>query len=355
MKSLWFMGITPTATCSRGITVEDREGIRFCRVPLFPTPSFAPFLKTVLPASSLAIKQLESFLVSENFDVAHLHGYGLFFIGQLSKTIKKLGKSYMLTLHGAPVSPEKVGGIVKVAYSFYCRFYGKPLLAAAAKITAVSRFTTTFPEFASYVDVIRVIPNGLDANLYADIEKTAPVASKLLRIVSFGRLEWLKGFQYFLKILVLIKESGFAVSYTIYGHDNGMGSELEAEVVSLGLAGDVVLGGFAEIETKLAALAVNDIVAVPSLVENYPAVVLEALCAKRFCVANRAGGIPEIIEDGVNGLLINVENAEESAKKLVEFFEDESAQKSILANLAHSEKYDWKRIIKKYDEILKKL
>jgi glycosyltransferase involved in cell wall biosynthesis len=51
-------------------------------------------------------------------------------------------------------------------------------------------------------------------------------------------------------------------------------------------------------------LATADLLVLPSIYEEFGTVLVEALHARLPVVASRVGGIPEIIEDGVNGLLV---------------------------------------------------
>jgi glycosyltransferase involved in cell wall biosynthesis len=64
-------------------------------------------------------------------------------------------------------------------------------------------------------------------------------------------------------------------------------------------------------------LSKNDILIVPSLwQENSPAVIYEAFCAKVPVIASRIGGIPELINDGINGLLFNPNDVEDLQNKI---------------------------------------
>jgi glycosyltransferase involved in cell wall biosynthesis len=85
----------------------------------------------------------------------------------------------------------------------------------------------------------------------------------------------------------------------------GEGSErdsLEAQVASLGIAGCVVFTG--RREDVPAVTAALDISVLPSYREAQGLSVLEAMALSRPVVASRVGGIPEMIEDGVSGLLV---------------------------------------------------
>jgi glycosyltransferase involved in cell wall biosynthesis len=63
-------------------------------------------------------------------------------------------------------------------------------------------------------------------------------------------------------------------------------------------------------------LARCDVVAHPSWAEGFPNAVLEAMCAARPVVATRVGGIPEVMEDRVHGLLVTPQRPAELASAL---------------------------------------
>ncbi len=65
-----------------------------------------------------------------------------------------------------------------------------------------------------------------------------------------------------------------------------------------------------------------DVVAIPSMWEALPYVLLDALAAGRPVVASRVGGLPEVVEDGVNGRLVDPGAAEAARTALAELLDD---------------------------------
>ncbi|MEK7203249.1 MAG: glycosyltransferase, partial [Patescibacteria group bacterium] len=58
-------------------------------------------------------------------------------------------------------------------------------------------------------------------------------------------------------------------------------------------------------------------VVIPSIwFENMPFSLLESLAIGKIVIASRIGGIPEIIKDGVNGILFDPNNSDDLAKKI---------------------------------------
>jgi glycosyltransferase involved in cell wall biosynthesis len=101
--------------------------------------------------------------------------------------------------------------------------------------------------------------------------------------------------------------------------DGVIRKDLEAQARDLGISENVVFLGHREDTDEL--LKALDIFVLPSLNEGIPMALLEAMAASRAVVASRVGGIPEIVEDGVEGILVepmDVNQLAESCGRLIE-------------------------------------
>lgn len=91
---------------------------------------------------------------------------------QVARILKNLHKEYIFTIHGAPVSPDKMGNkIISSAYNFYHKYYGFPLLNNAKRLTAVSEFAKNFEIFSPWKEKIEVIGNGINPEDYENISE----------------------------------------------------------------------------------------------------------------------------------------------------------------------------------------
>ena len=103
----------------------------------------------------------------------------------------------------------------------------------------------------------------------------------------------------------------------------GEGSErdaLEAEAASLGVNGRIVFTG--RREDVPAVTAALDVAVLPSYREAQGLSVLEAMALSRPVVASNVGGIPEMIEDGVTGLLVPPNDCDALAAALIKLLTD---------------------------------
>jgi len=155
----------------------------------------------------------------------------------------------------------------------------------------------------------RRVPYGVDAAAFSGESAAGATRRRLgvpdgaVLVLAVGRLVEKKGFRY----LVEAAAHARGVHVVIAGGGD-LREDLERMAVSRGAP--VALVGPLDRETVAAAMAAADIVAVPSVVDRagnvdgLPNVLLEALGAGRAIVASRVAGIPDVVEDGVNGCLV---------------------------------------------------
>lgn len=88
--------------------------------------------------------------------------------------------------------------------------------------------------------------------------------------------------------------------------DGELRKECEAEVKALGLTEKIIFEG--SVENVPDYLAAANCFVLSSNYEGFPLVILEAMCAQLAIVSTKAGGASELVQDGVNGYLVETEN-----------------------------------------------
>jgi glycosyltransferase involved in cell wall biosynthesis len=95
-----------------------------------------------------------------------------------------------------------------------------------------------------------------------------------------------------------------------------------------------------------------DIFVLPSLSEGLPIVILEAMACGLPIVATRVGGIPDIIEEDVNGYLVESGDFQGLADKIIFLLENQPLKHRISKNnRIKVQEYDWKNVIKQLESI----
>jgi sucrose-phosphate synthase len=93
----------------------------------------------------------------------------------------------------------------------------------------------------------------------------------------------------------------------------------------------------------------------PSLVEGYPNVVLEAMAAGVPCVATDAPGIRDAIRDGRDGLLVPPKAPDAIAQSAVRLLSDSAAWTAMSrAAIARAGEFSWDRIASEYESLLRR-
>lgn len=150
---------------------------------------------------------------------------------------------------------------------------------------------------------IKVLHYGFDAEQFLlksrqQSTMLRPVNKKV--ILYAGRLVELKGVNFLISALRDLKETRDDWVCWIAGTGE-QEAELKAQVSSLGLDHHVIFLGKRDDVPSL--LKQTDIFVLPTLIENQPISVIEAQIAGKAVIASDVGGIPEVIEHGVTGLL----------------------------------------------------
>lgn len=126
------------------------------------------------------------------------------------------------------------------------------------------------------------------------------------RLLFLGRVEKKKGV--FELIEAVASLSGQYPCLRLVMGGEGALVEARARAAELGIADRLELLGWIDPEQKAVELERASIFVLPSYHEGLPMAMLEAMAAQKAVVVTAVGGIPEAVQDGVNGLLIEPEN-----------------------------------------------
>jgi glycosyltransferase involved in cell wall biosynthesis len=182
---------------------------------------------------------------------------------------------------------------------------------------------------------IQVIPNGIDVQLFDASEQIdfrrkydLPVGKPV--IFFSGRMERRKGIHLCREIVnsILMRHD---VAFVFAGQDlfDYMSKTLLPEWQSRDFKGSVHYLGKLDLVDVRSCLRQADIFLLPSLWENCPYSCLEAMAAGCAIVGSDQGGVPELIQDGKNGLLARSENPDSFIQCLDRLIEDKSLRQRL--------------------------
>jgi glycosyltransferase involved in cell wall biosynthesis len=102
----------------------------------------------------------------------------------------------------------------------------------------------------------------------------------------------------------------------------------------------------------LAEVAASGMFVLPSLGEGLGIVLIEAQALGVPAVGTRVGGIPDVIEDGVSGLLVPQKDPEAIAQAVIHLCKNpELARRLADGATSRLSRFDWDRIVERYAEI----
>jgi glycosyltransferase involved in cell wall biosynthesis len=201
-------------------------------------------------------------------------------------------------------------------------------------------------------DRIVIIENGVDTARYA-VTRSEGARAQLgfgpgtILVGGVGRLSPEKGFGHLVDSLALARGRGIPMSLALAGDGPERGN-LERQAQALGLDGHArFLGVRHDLRPLYAAI---DVFALPSLEEGSPNALLEAMGSGRAVVASRVGGVPEIIEEGRSGLLVEAGSTASFADALTRLATDPALRQQLGREAARRvrDRFDISQAVKKH-------
>lgn len=180
-------------------------------------------------------------------------------------------------------------------------------------------------------DKIAVIPNGVTPLDTLSIDR--PEARRSLGLnetdiflLSIGRLTYQKGHEYFIQAMSNVVSHFPNVKAGICG-DGPLRAQLESQILRLGLSDSVKLLGARDDISPILASA--DIFVLPSRWEGLSRALMEAMAAGIPVIATRVDGTKNLITDGVNGVLIPMEDSEKLENSILQLIESPKTMKRL--------------------------
>jgi len=220
-------------------------------------------------------------------------------------------------------------------------------LALASGVVTVSEYHRQFLAGLAGNDHstdIHIVHYGLDPR---EFTPAAPNRDDhRLRIISVGRLTEKKGFSYLLDACALLAQKGKTFACTIVGE--GAQDELQQQVAALRLGECVSLAGEKTIDEIRALYRHSDIFVLPCLVarsgdrDGMPNVLLEAMAMQLPVVTTPVAGTPELVQDGLNGLLVPERDAQALARAIERLIDESMLRFRLGERARHTilEEYD---------------
>ena len=367
MKNGYRIQIVTGSNQTQDIQVNPQLDVSFLKIPKIPV------VKSFMLAAASS-RKLSSIRSTANVDITH---------PQLPLTPNfavppSFGKALICTVHstwkgeaeairGEPYSRLNANEKFLVSFNWFLRFFEEGMLSRARKIIAVSNFTKW--ELTNYYKIpahkIQVIHNGVDIKKFqpAVDKRKVKVAMGLnpddLAIVSVGRLYARKGLFTLIESMPDVIKKFPKAKFIVSG--KGQSDEmhkLNAYAERLGVRGNIVFTGYTPDRELPKLYQAADVFAFSTFYEHHPFAVLEALATGLPVVTTTVGGIPETIDSGKNGYLVEPFNPRQFSEKILRLLENpaEAQEMGKKARQTVEQQLDWRIVVKEamkvYDKVL---
>ncbi len=210
---------------------------------------------------------------------------------------------FVVSLHGDDVEGLSRG-------TWFDNFIFRVTLRRADAVTACSAYLLNLAQSVEprIEGKSRVIYNGVDFQSYP-----ATSLSQEIEILGVGRMVKKKGFDVLLRAVEKMRDSP-PIRLNLLG-DGEERPQLESLARELGIDKFVTWHGAASVAEVRDAMATCRVVVIPSRLEPFGIVALEAMAAGKPIIASRTGGLPEILENA-DALLIEPDDADALADAL---------------------------------------
>ena len=262
---------------------------------------------------------LGDWLRRQRHEHLHVHfGGPVATVGMLTSITWKI--PYSLTIHGPDefynVKQSYLGEKVEraqfvICISDYCR----------SQIMKISH--------PSHWGKLRVVRLGVDPEVFAP-EQSARQGAEL-EIICVGRLAPTKGQLVLLRAIAELLRRGHRLRLRLVG-DGADRPRLEEFIREQGLGASVILEGARNHEATRNLLGHADIFVLASFAEGLPVALMEAMAMEVPCVSTYVAGIPELIRDGLDGLLVPPSSHHALAAALERLIDDANLRRSLAAS-----------------------
>ena len=209
-------------------------------------------------------------------------------------------------------------------------FHLREKIEAATFICAISNYGRSQLMKTSNPDQwgkLEVVPLGIDPNVFIP-GSTSSFERTTFDIISVARLTPEKAQRILIDVIARLVDEGRHVRLCLVGEGPDRPA-LERHIVACGLSGTVSLEGALNQDQLKTLYRESDAFALASLAEGVPVVLMEAMAMEIPCVATWITGVPELIQDGLNGLLVAPSDVAQLSTAIARLMDDPDLRRRI--------------------------
>jgi glycosyltransferase involved in cell wall biosynthesis len=201
---------------------------------------------------------------------------------------------------------------------------------------------------------IELIPNGVDVTRFHPSDMGTALAEQEQVVVCVGTLRYSKGIDVLLQAWHLVHKNAPQARLILVG-TGSLQSQLERMAQALSIADSVEFTG---LQSDVAAqLHRGNVAVLPSRWEGMPNALLEAMACGLACVATRVSGSEDIIQQGVNGLLVEPEDYQGMAEAILTLLRNPALVQEYgrAARQTIEQHYSFEQVMGRYIELYQRI
>jgi N-acetyl-alpha-D-glucosaminyl L-malate synthase BshA len=309
----------------------------------------------ILKYPGLILFSIETLLILRKFQPDVIHGQSVYMGLPALLTKKVIDKPYVIWLRGSDIYIIGLSQFSNVLLPrwFRCSI-SKLFLDQADAVIALTRDMKEEAQKLCNTEVF-VIPNGIDLKKFSRLSKKKArdrlhMQKDAKVLIFIGRLHKVKGIVHLIEAMKIIKEKCSKIQLLIIG-DGTERDYLKRRVRDLNLEKYINFVGRVSNNSIPDYLYASDLFVLPSFSEGFPVTILEAMASGLPILATRVRGVPEIINEGVNGFLVEPGDSHQIAEKAILILQNDNMRDRISEhNKKYVKRYEWKNIIGKLEE-----
>jgi len=355
MKKILMVGPVPPPTGGIASVLEDIVNSELASefsFELFPRPDFELSIAQTIPRNIARIKQMVSFLFKlwrENYYLIHIHSPdGAFASTMLFILLARLAQTNMLVhMHGTDWD------------EFYARRSAFKRLYTWIGFRIAPRMVVLYSLWAENIRklcpsadvlVIRNLIHNQDPPKPSEVQQLKEqlgLTEEHFVVLTIGYVGWRKGSFVILDAVPQVASQDPSVRFVLVGSEEFPGemAKLTQRVDKENLAAWVTFTGEVNRNKANVFYSLADAYVLPSFIEGMPISIIEALRSGVPVISTRIGGIPDMIEDCVSGLLLNPGAPTEIAEAVLLLRRDTGLRRKLAegARRTFDEKFEFSR------------
>ena len=267
------------------------------------------------------IRMIKDYMQNNGIQILHSHNYKSNFYAW--RALSNNNIRWVVTKHGRRSGPKLL------VYNFLDGF----VVRHADRVIAVSKEIGRKARSAGIVqEKILLIDNGVNLERFTTstspeaIKESLGIKKEALVVGTIGALTREKGHQYLLRAALKVIRIYPKAIFLLVG-DGTERTSLEKTVSNLGIKDSVIFAGMRKDVPEI--LSILNVFVLPSLNEGLPMALLEAQGAQIPVVATSVGAIPDVLENGVTGILIPPKDPQAIAEAIIMILSDKQLASGI--------------------------